>query len=392
MDQPEGFEVEGDFVCKLNKAIYGLKQAPRVWKINLKEVVGQIGFVSSVADPALYIRGEQDGSCTHLLTYVDDFLIACTNLLRYHGIVQHMRASGWDISELGFPKQFLSLDIWSNTHTEKGPCTELILHQANFITRLVESTQLTDAKPASTPMPANWAPETMHSPLLADNSSFASLIGSLLYIAICTRPDIAFAVNFLARYTSKPTQAIMDGAKRVVRYLKGTAKLGLRFSTDLPPSLIAYTDADYAGDLTTRRSTTGHVILLAGTPVVWTSKRQIIVAKSTSEAEYQALGSVGGEICWLHTLCRDMHLPPPSIPVQVDNQSCITWAKDWTSAAKAKHIDVLHHYTRELMETKKLHLDFVGTADQVADILTKALPPPKHISDLKILGMKECPD
>ena len=86
-----------------------------------------------------------------------------------------------------------------------------------------------------------------------------------------------------------------------------------------------------------------------------------------------------------------MNLPSPSIPVKVDNQSCITWAKDWTSTAKAKHIDVLHHYTRELMELKKLHLEFVSTTDQVADIMTKALPPFKHSCDLKTMGMKECP-
>jgi len=155
--------------------------------------------------------------------------------------------------------------------------------------------------------------------------------------------------------------------------------------------VIAYTDADYSGDLSTRRSTTGHVALYGGAPIIWNSKRQITVAKSTAEAEYQALGSVGTEICWLHTLLRDMRLLSPSIPVLVDNQASIGWAQDFTSASKAKHIDVLHHYTRELIQQRKIHLKFVTTAEQAADILTKALPTDKHVHDLDLLGMRKSP-
>jgi len=98
MEQPKGFEVPGDLVCRLNKAIYGLKQAPRVWSEQLRKVVGQIGFETSVADPALYVRTEQDGSCTYILTYVDDFIIASRNLLMYHEIVLHMQGAGWTIT------------------------------------------------------------------------------------------------------------------------------------------------------------------------------------------------------------------------------------------------------------------------------------------------------
>ena len=388
MEQPEGFCVEEGFVCKLNKAIYGLKQAPRVWSKQLSHVVSQIGFFPSVADPALYVRIENDGSCSYLLTYVDDFLCATKTLALYKEIVMHMRECGWIITELGFPKQFLSLDI--SIDNNSSTCNKLVLHQYSCISKLIQSAHMCDAKPAASPMPPNWDPAAMDSPPLPENKEYASLVGSLLYIATCTRPDIAFAVNFLARFSSKPTQATLVGAKRVIRYLKGTAKLGLCFTACSNPTFLAYSDADYAADRTDRRSTTGHLIMFGNTPVIWTSKRQITVAKSTSEADYQALGSVGSEISWVYTLRHDLHLPTNTISVLVDNQSCISWAQDWSSTAKAKHIDVLHHYCRELIAMKKIRVEFVPTEAQAADILTKALATNHHKTLVDLLSMIDC--
>jgi hypothetical protein len=230
-------------------------------------------------------------------------------------------------------------------------------------------------------MDAHWDHDTFaeSSPPLPANNQYASVIGMLLYLAVCTRPDIAYAVSTLSRYTAAPLQADLNAVTRVLGYLKKTRNLGLCFSraADCDPSsplpVVAYSDASYAEDRASRRSQTGTAIQICGGLVMWNSKRQITTAVSSAEAEYQALASAVKEAMWIKCLLVDMGLYTAPFPVMVDNTSTISWAQEFRVVSRAKHIDVIHHYVQEVFADKRLLIAYVPSCDQLADLLTKAL-------------------
>lgn len=372
MQQPEGFEVGENLVCKLQKAIYGLKQAPRAWHKELKRVLTQLGFSPSIADPALFLRKEKDGTLSFVLTYVDDFLFAVSHLSIYDEIIRCMRAAGWVITEMGLPAQFLSLQLSIALHGERVVGVQM--HQGAFIDRLIEKFSLPRKPTSKVPIVKDWEKGIYEDGgELADAARYASLVGGLMYLSLCTRPDITFAVNLLARFISCPKAAHWRGALRVLQYLRDTSDYGVYYSESQPIEIVAFSDADYAGDLATRRSTSGYIMMSCGGPVSWQSKRQPTVALSTTEAEYQAMTASSRECVWLQLLFSEMGAPTPTVTMYGDNESAICWTREHRIDARAKHIDVQHHYIRELVEDRRISIEYIPTADQLADPLTKSL-------------------
>jgi hypothetical protein len=211
-----------------------------------------------------------------------------------------------------------------------------------------------------------------------DTAQFAygSLIGSLLYLAVCTRPDIAQAVGALSRHTAHPTTVHWQAAKGIVRYLAGTSDLGITFKgTDT--SVLGYTDADYAGDVDTRRSTTGYVFIMNGGAITWQSKRQPTVAVSTTEAEYMAAAAAIKEALWLRKLLIDLRLDPGAMIIKADNQGAIKVLKNPIMSARSKHIDVMHNFARERVVRNEIKFEYISTNLMLADILTKPVPKAK---------------
>ena len=207
-----------------------------------------------------------------------------------------------------------------------------------------------------------------------DQQSYQSLVGTLMYLATCTRPDIAFAVGTLARFSRKPNAVHWKGAKRVLRYLRGTTNFGIVFRGDDLGGPIAYSNADWAGDVGDRKSTSGYVFSIAGGPVSWRSRKQDTVALSTAEAEYVALSSAAQECVWMRRLSAELGNPlRASTIVKEDNQSCIAMAKNPQYHERAKHIDIRHHFVRELVGDDTIKLEYCPTNEMVADILTKGL-------------------
>lgn len=201
-------------------------------------------------------------------------------------------------------------------------------------------------------------------------------MGKLLYLSVCTHPDIAYAVGALSRYMAKPSEQHMQVAKGVLRYLAGTAVRGLTFGPG-NTVLQGYCDADYAGDLSTRRSTTGYVFLINDGAVSLSSRLQQTVAVSTTEAEYMAAGAAVKEALHLRLLQRDTgHAFGPTM-IRADNQGAIKLLRNPIASEYSKHIDVLHHFAREHVARRAVAFDYVSTAAMVADVLTKALPEAK---------------
>eukprot|EP00798_Chlamydomonas_sp_ICE-L_P013354 gene13354-biopygen22482 len=186
------------------------------------------------------------------------------------------------------------------------------------------------------------------SPALPNNLMYASLIGSLIYLSTCTRPDIAYFVSPLSRFTSEPTEAHWRAAQRVLVYLRKYPNLGIRYSHSSDFAVHAYSDASFGDDPEGRRSQTGMAILASGGVVHWASKWQITPAVSTGEAEYQALAATARDVQWFKHLRVDLGLPCSLVTIQCDSTVANSWCAEVALVPRAKHIDIMHHYVRDL--------------------------------------------
>ena len=206
---------------------------------------------------------------------------------------------------------------------------------------------------------------------------YQSIIGSVNYAALSTRPDIAFATNELSRFQNQATVCQLQQAYRVLRYLKGTSTYGLEFKPNENPMGInpeIYVDASWANDLETRRSTSGMLALFNGNVVCWSSRKQKTVATSSTEAEYVSAAEAVKEALWLRSWIKEVFKKEICITMYCDNQSAISLSKNDTFHQRTKHIDICHHFLRENVANGYLKVIFVPTAEMLADILTKNLP------------------
>lgn len=381
MKQPPGYEQGGPGIaCHLNKALYGLRQAPRAWHTKLKTELEIIGFKASYADPGLFILLQKDHQ-VYLLVYVDDLLLASSNQPSIAFVVATLQ-SLFDLRDLGDPRQFVGLDI-----TRDRGSGSLKISQKLMASELVARYGLSDCHSKLVPLSPSTKLSNQESDLLdQDKYAYSELVGSLLYLSVCTRPDIAFAVGVLSRFMSKPAQAHWTAAKGVVRYLAGTLDHGITYSgRDL--KLWGFCDADYGGDPDTRRSTTGYAFLLGGGIISWSSRRQPTVAVSTAEAEYMAAAAAVKEALWLKVLLADFAIPVTTVQILCDNQAAISLLKNPVSSQRSKHIDIIYHFARERVARGEISFSYCNTKEMVADCLTKALPELMFEACLRRMGM-----
>jgi hypothetical protein len=220
---------------------------------------------------------------------------------------------------------------------------------------------------------------------------YQQLVGKFMYLMYCTRPDTAFTETRLAKYTATPTAEHAKAAKRMLQYYKGLHSTGIVLGGKNQGSiqLTGYTDSDFAGDLDDRKSTGGYIFLLNGGPIQWRSKQQTIVAGSTMESEYIACSDAVREGIWINNLLKDVipeyYTGPPTI--YTDNAPAEALAKSDKNTQRSKHIDVRYHIVRDNVANKRVKLSHVATGDNIADIMTKALPTTthrKHMSTIKL--------
>jgi hypothetical protein len=364
---PPGFEQgPAGTACHLKKALYGLKQAPRAWHLKLKEELLGMGFIESDADPGLFILHYKDRS-VYVLVYVDDLLVAGKNLSDVNRVKQ-MLMETFDARDLGDAKYFLGMEI----ERDRSAGT-LKLSQKKYAEEVVARFGMTDAKPASVPLSPAVKLTRDGESLDLSVYPFREVIGSLMYLSVCTRPDISQSVGALARYMSDPKKQHWDAAKALLRYVKGTSCFGIRFGSGAQ-GLLGYCDADYAGDLDTRRSTTGYVFVLNGGAVSWSSRLQPTVAVSTAEAEYMSAASATKEALWLRKLFSAFGVDVSPVQMLCDNQAAIKLVKHPIASMRSKHIDVQHHFVRERCAMGQVVFEYCTTDEMVADCMTKSLP------------------
>jgi hypothetical protein len=370
MSGPEGHERPG-YVCRLRRALYGLKSSPRAWNKELHSYLLSQGFSPSKSDACLYYNSTKT---VYLAVYVDDILVVSSTESASDSFVATMK-SRFIITDCGVPKTFLGIQI--DYDRRRGI---LSLKQTNMIESLMRRYSLTP-KHVSTPMDADTKLTAQDdAEKKPDPSLYRSKVGSCMYIQTSTRPDIAFAVKELSRYLSNPSWLHMRAADRLLYYLYATRHVGLTYDATVSDELTSYSDADWAGQLDNRRSTSGRVHMLNGAAIMWTSRQQRCISLSSAEAEYVALSEAGRDIMWLRRLLTELKSPAMNpTPVFEDNNSAIKWTQDSHSWARSRHIDTSYHAIRQWCDDKHIDVKKVDTSSQLADLLTKSLSVNQHV-------------
>ena len=374
MDYPDGYPNPENKVCRLTKSLYGLKQAPRNWNKKFDKFLQQFNLEQANIDKCLYFNNDRS---LLLALYVDDGLIAAKDKKQLTSLIKYLQ-SNFEMKVMNC-EAYLGFKIIRNTQKR-----ELSLVQNHYVDKILERFSMQDCKPASTPGEVGVKIE--ESPLLPIENKFKELVGSLLYLVTCTRPDIAHAVSVASR-TSQPTEAHWNALKRVLRYLKGTRDIGITFRWEEFPELVGYSDADYANDVETRRSTSGYCIMYGGGPIAWRCQRQPIVTLSTTEAEYVSGCEMVKELIPIREQLIELEEISPEKPaiVLIDNQSAVRIAKNEAGQQRTKHIDVREKWLTEQAYNKKIEIRHISGDRQAADILTKPLHKTKFTNNRNLL-------
>jgi hypothetical protein len=292
-----------------------------------------------------------DGEIVWLLVWVDDILVAAQGKERVAKVKAHPTAK-FDVRDLGPATYFMGMEL---SRDRKAP--SLKLTQRKLTRELISQYGLANARARSVPLAMGEKLKKEGEPLDTVRFPYSECVGSLLYLSVCTRLDIAQVVGALARYMAAPIVQHWEAALRVVRYLVGTADYGLTFGGS-SETLVGYCDADYAGDLDSRRSTTGYIFLMFGGAVSWSSQLQPTVAVSTVKAEYLSAGQAVKEALWFRKLGVDLVLNLGHVQIHYDNQGAIQLLKHPIASQRSKHIDVIHHFARERVARKEINFVF----------------------------------
>lgn len=367
MEQPIGFEDKSKRVCKLKKSLYGLKQSSRCWNEKFTKSIKLFGFTQCKSDPCVFVS-RKDEKLTILAIHVDDGLIVGEDMEYVEATMKHL-GEAFEMKEMDVGC-FLGLQIQQNENKS------IFIHQTSYAKKVLEKFNMSACNTVSMPSDPN---QTLYSLDDSEVSSYPyrELIGSLMYLAIGTRADIAYAVGVASRFMEKPTVMHERAVKRILKYLKNTLTFGILFSSDKNNNLYAYSDADYAGDIDTRRSTSGSVFMYASGAISWNSARQKSVSASTTESEYIAASLCVRELTWVKQLFTEIfNSDALKVKLYMDNQSAIRLIKNPEFHKRTKHIDVAYHMIREKYEQQLFCLEYISTKEMLADIFTKSLPSP----------------
>lgn len=374
MEKPKGFEDPSrpHHVCHLHKAIYGLKQAPRAWFTKLKDHLTTKGFRACHSDNSLFVYSSHLAT-VYILVYVDDLIITGDNINFMECFISDLHKT-FALKDLGNLHYFLGVKIIRNH-------TGLIISQKGYTEDVLTRSKMTNSKPISTPADTSTPLQKDGEPFF-DSKLYRQVVGSLQYATI-TRPDIAYAVNRVCQYMHSPKTQHWKAVKRILRYLNGTLDHCLHFEPTKASSLLAYSDAGWISDKDDSRSQYGFVVFHGNNLISWTSRKQRVVARSSTKAEYRALAYTSAEILWINQLLRDLQVTLQQPPISLcDNIGGTFMCKNPIISSRSKHINLEFHFVREQVETGALKICHVSSSDQLADIFTKPLNKEK-ISNLR---------
>ncbi|RVX23459.1 Retrovirus-related Pol polyprotein from transposon TNT 1-94 [Vitis vinifera] len=371
MEQPPGFVAQGEsgLVCRLRRSLYGLKQSPRAWFSRFSSVVQEFGMLRSTADHSVFYHHNSLGQCIYLVVYVDDIVITGSDQDGIQKLKQHL-FTHFQTKDLGKLKYFLGIEIAQSS-------SGVVLSQRKYALDILEETGMLDCKPVDTPMDPNVKLVPGQGEPLGDPGRYRRLVGKLNYLTI-TRPDISFPVSVVSQFLQSPCDSHWDAVIRILRYIKSTPGQGVLYENRGHTQVVGYTDADWAGSPTDRRSTSGYCVFIGGNLISWKSKKQDVVARSSAEAEYRAMALATCELIWLRHLLQELRFgKDEQMKLICDNQAALHIASNPVFHERTKHIEVDCHFIREKIASGCVATSFVNSNDQLADIFTKSLRGPR---------------
>lgn len=358
-------------VCKLKKSLYGLKQAPRQWYKKFDTFMTNTGFSRCHGDHCCYFK-KLGTSYLILLLYVDDMLVAGSSMDEIVNLKAQL-SKEFAMKDLGSAKKILGMRISRDRARGK-----LKLSQEEYVKKVLKRFNMENAKPVSTPLASHFKLSSERNAVTDEEQSYmasvpyASAVGSLMYAMVNTRPDIAHAVGVVSRFMANPDKEHWEAVKWILRYLKGTTDLALCYGgSDI--CLQGFVDSDLAGDIDSRKSTTGYVFTLGSAAVSWVSRLQRIVTISTTEAEYVAATEACKEMVWLRSFMKELGKEQDKCRLFSDSQSAIHLAKNVAFHSRTKHIDIKYHFIRSLLEEGQFTLEKIHTSENPADMFTKVV-------------------
>ncbi|CAI7742935.1 unnamed protein product [Closterium sp. NIES-54] len=379
--RPPGFT--GSFPAgtqwSLRRPVYGLRQAPREWHDTLRTTLAALGFAPSTADPSLFLRTDTTLPPFYVLVYVDDLVFATADT----EALAHVK------SEL--QKRHMWTDLGELTSYLDRAQRTITLTQSHMVQQVLQRFGFTYSSPQSTPLPTGHslsAPPSDES--IEPSGPYLELVGYLIYLMTCTRPDLAYPLSLLARHVApgRHQKVHWDAAKRVLRYLCSTSGMGLVLGGRARVVLTGYADASWVDDLATQRSSQGYTFSLGSGSVSWRSTRSSSVLSSSCEAKIYAGSMAAQELRWLTYLLTDLGEAPRSPPVlYVDNKAMLALCQEHRLEHRTKHIALRYFLARELQQRGQLRLAYVASQANTANVFTKALQPCDHQRFCTVLGL-----
>ncbi|CAI5962250.1 unnamed protein product [Closterium sp. NIES-65] len=369
----------------LRRPVYGLRHAPREWHDTLRTTLAALGFAPSTADPSLFLRTDTSFPPFYILVYVDDLVFATADTagLAYVKSELLKRHTCTDLGELG---NYLGLQI-----TRDRARRTITLTQSYMVQQVLQRFGFTYSSPQATPLSTRHSLSALPSDESVESSGpYPELVGCLMYLMTCTRPDLAYPLSILARYVApgRHRPEHMAAAKRVLRYLCSTSGMGLVLGGRSPVVLTGHADASWADDQATQRSSQGYTFSLGSGSVSWRATRSSSVLSSSCEAEIYAGAMAAQELRWLTYLLTDLGEPPRSpLVLYVDNKAMLALCREQRLEHRTKHIALRYFLACELQQRGQLRLAYVASEANTADVFTKALAPCDHQRFCTQLGL-----
>ena len=390
-------------VLKLAKSLYGIKQAPHNWNELLNSTLTEaLNFTRLQSDSCMYVKKSKTNQLMFIFVWVDDMLCSYSkDDEKEWNTLKNQLMNYYKIKDMGDLQMILGMRVVRDREQET-----IRVDQGLYIDKIFKKFNMQNCQTVSTPE-ANIHLSELSKDEMSDEQKeymkkvpYREAIGALLYAAICTRPDIAHAVNQVSQYQINPTPAHWTAVKRIIRYLKSCPNLGLEFKNTSNNSkfrlyLHCHCDANWAQDQNDRKSVGGFLVRLNGDVVSWQVKKQSTVALSSTEAEYMQMTQAAKEIKWFLNLFTELFQISqsqnyvPQSTLYCDNQSAIELSKNDLYHDRTKHIDLRYHFIRDCIQKKLFSLQYISTTEQQADIFTKGLQRGLFIKFRNMIMMKE---
>ncbi|CAI7840333.1 unnamed protein product, partial [Closterium sp. NIES-53] len=385
--RPPGFT--GTFLAgtqwSLRRLVYGLRQAPREWHNMLRTTLAALGFAPSTADPSLFLRTDTSLPPFYVLVYVSDLVFATADTEALT-LVKSELQKRHTCTDLGEVRSYLGLQI-----TRDRARRIITLTQSHMVHQVLQRFGFHFSSPQPTPLSTSHSLSAPHSDESVEPSGpYPELVGCLMYLMTCTRPDLAYPLSLLAHYVAlgRHRKVHWDAAKRVLRYLCSTSGMGLVLGGRGPVVLTGHANASWVDDSATQRLSQGYTLRLGSSSVSWRSTRSSSVLSSSCEAEIYVGAMAVEELRWLTYLLSDLGEQPRSPPVlYVDNKAMIALCQEHRLEHRTKHIALQYFLAQELQQRCQLRLAYLATRANTADVFTKALPPGDHQRLATLLGL-----